>query len=132
MPWTPKLMRLGPPLRRLLAAGHTVHATARDPTREDAVGHLKALPGADTRLKLFKADLLVEGSFDEALQVGSMVMGCMGCNAFMSVSVVFGLPWVIVTGHACCGRECILLRMSRFGRRAHPPPWVPVPVQAGT
>ena len=39
-------------------AGHTVHGTVRDPNKESSVGHLKALPGANERLKLFAADLL--------------------------------------------------------------------------
>eukprot|EP00198_Chlamydomonas_reinhardtii_P013020 XP_001702357.1 heme peroxidase-related protein [Chlamydomonas reinhardtii] len=52
---------------RLLAAGHIVHATVRDPYNEAAVAPLKALPGAAERLKLFKADLLSEGSFDGAV-----------------------------------------------------------------
>jgi len=37
----------GPIVERLLALGHTVHATCRDPTRESSIAHLKALPGAD-------------------------------------------------------------------------------------
>jgi len=35
-----------------------VHGTVRDPNKESSVGHLKALPGASERLKLFAADLL--------------------------------------------------------------------------
>ncbi|KAG2445702.1 hypothetical protein HXX76_000309 [Chlamydomonas incerta] len=52
---------------RLLAAGHIVHATVRDPSNEAAASPLKSLPGAAERLKLFKADLLAEGSFDAAV-----------------------------------------------------------------
>jgi nucleoside-diphosphate-sugar epimerase len=52
---------------RLLAAGHTVHATYRDKDDQKAISVLKALPEAD-RLKWFKADLLAEGSFDAALE----------------------------------------------------------------
>ncbi len=40
-------------------AGHTVHATVRDPARNTE--QLKALPGAGDRLKLFKADLTLPG-----------------------------------------------------------------------
>lgn len=59
----------GPIVRRLLALGHTVHATLRDPSRQETVSALKALPGAAERLKLFKADLMQPGSFDEAVKV---------------------------------------------------------------
>ena len=41
-----------------ISPGHTVHGTVRDPNKESSVGHLKALPGAAQRLKLFAADLL--------------------------------------------------------------------------
>ena len=41
-----------------VSSGHTVHGTVRDPNKESSVGHLKALPGAAERLKLFAADLL--------------------------------------------------------------------------
>ncbi|HEX5486355.1 MAG TPA: aldehyde reductase [Limnobacter sp.] len=52
----------------LLEQGFTVHATVRDPNKESAVGHLKkTAEGAKGSLRLFSADLLKEGSFDEAL-----------------------------------------------------------------
>ena len=54
-------------VRELLARGATVHATARNPSDSQKVGHLirmgEELPG---ELKLFKADLLEEGAFKEA------------------------------------------------------------------
>ena len=53
----------------LLEAGATVHATVRDPNNADKVKRLLDLaretPG---ELKLFKADLLAEGSYAEAMQ----------------------------------------------------------------
>eukprot|EP00887_Chlorella_sp_A99_P002477 scaffold10.g2477.t1 len=54
---------------RLLAAGHTVHATYR-PGKDDQVtlDWLQALPCASQRLKWFPADLLKEGSFDAAVK----------------------------------------------------------------
>ena len=61
-------------VQRLLASGHTVHATCRDPNKEASVAHLKQLAGADERLKLFRADLLTEGSFNEAVAGCSCVM----------------------------------------------------------
>lgn len=41
-------------IARLLAAGHTVHATVRDPNSEKKLQYLNSLPGATTRLKFFK------------------------------------------------------------------------------
>ncbi|KAK6798080.1 hypothetical protein RDI58_005782 [Solanum bulbocastanum] len=57
---------------RLLERGYNVHATVRDPENQKKVKHLLELPKADTNLTLWKADLAVEGSFDEAIQ------GCQG------------------------------------------------------
>ncbi|KAJ8567543.1 hypothetical protein K7X08_019751 [Anisodus acutangulus] len=57
---------------RLLERGYNVHATVRDPENKKKVKHLLELPKADTNLTLWKADLIVEGSFDEAIQ------GCQG------------------------------------------------------
>lgn len=51
--------------RLLLEEGHTVRATVRDPSDDNKVAHLKALPGAE-RLSLHAADLLASESFDEA------------------------------------------------------------------
>jgi dihydroflavonol-4-reductase len=56
-------------VKDLLEAGVTVHAAVRDPDRTDKVSHLSAVadqsPG---EIKYFKADLLDEGSYDEAMQ----------------------------------------------------------------
>lgn len=57
---------------RLLAAGHTVRATWRHCEAQDSGARavkesLDALPGAEERLRWFAADLLEEGSFDEAI-----------------------------------------------------------------
>ncbi|WP_154647648.1 NAD-dependent epimerase/dehydratase family protein [Luminiphilus syltensis] len=55
-------------VKQLLAAGVTVHATVRDPDNIEKVGHLIDLgdssPGT---LRLFQADLLQEGSYDDAM-----------------------------------------------------------------
>ncbi len=53
---------------RLLAAGHTVHATYRKSSDANTVAALKALPGADERLKWFVADLEDAASFVPAVQ----------------------------------------------------------------
>lgn len=52
-------------VKRLLAAGHTVHATARNTKKLEP---LMELEGAKERLKLFSADLLEIGSFEEAIK----------------------------------------------------------------
>ncbi len=62
-------------VRYLLDEGATVRATVRDASRDDKVGHLRAL--AETRpgtLELHEADLLVPGSFDEIVRGASVVM----------------------------------------------------------
>jgi nucleoside-diphosphate-sugar epimerase len=65
-------------VKRLLAAGHTVHGTCRNPDDARATEHLLALPGAgEGRLALFRADLLRDAdgaAFDAALR---------GCGALI-------------------------------------------------
>lgn len=54
-------------VKRLLDEGVKVHATVRDPSDEVKVGHLSSIAEkSDADLKLFKADLLEPGSFDQA------------------------------------------------------------------
>lgn len=59
----------------LIERGHTVHGTVRDPAKTSSVAHLLKLaekgPGT---LRLFKADLLEDGSFDAAADGCSVVM----------------------------------------------------------
>ncbi|XP_047160387.1 dihydroflavonol 4-reductase-like [Vigna umbellata] len=57
---------------RLIERGYTVRATVRDPGNMKKVKHLVELPGAKTKLSMWKADLGEEGSFDEAIK------GCSG------------------------------------------------------
>ncbi|CAN8238868.1 unnamed protein product [Cochlearia groenlandica] len=54
-------------VKSLLELGHNVRTTVRDPRDEEKVGFLWELKGAKQRLKIYKADLTVEGSFDEAM-----------------------------------------------------------------
>ncbi|KAL2347584.1 hypothetical protein Fmac_001584 [Flemingia macrophylla] len=54
-------------VKALLEKGHTVRATVRNPGDAVKVGFLMELSGAKEKLKILKADLLVEGSFDEAV-----------------------------------------------------------------
>lgn len=60
-------------IKYLLEEGHTVHATVRDPAKKGSVAHLEKLKGPG-KLKLFKADLLDMGSFDEAMKGCELVM----------------------------------------------------------
>ncbi|XP_043694822.1 tetraketide alpha-pyrone reductase 2-like [Telopea speciosissima] len=55
-------------VKALLEKGHTVRATVRDPDSEEKVGFLWEMNGAKQRLRLLKADIMVEGSFDEAVE----------------------------------------------------------------
>ncbi|KAB2044236.1 hypothetical protein ES319_D01G075000v1 [Gossypium barbadense] len=61
-------------VKLLLERGYKVHATVRNP--EKALHLLQLWNGGD-RLRLFKADLLEEGSFDEAVK---------GCNGVFHVA----------------------------------------------
>nr|ADE77658.1 unknown [Picea sitchensis] len=54
-------------VKRLLEKGYTVHATVRDPENKMKVRHLLDIPKAGEKLKLFRADLIEEGSFDAAI-----------------------------------------------------------------
>ena len=47
-------------IARLLAAGHTVHATVRDPNNEEKLRWLIALPQASSHLKFFKVSTCAE------------------------------------------------------------------------
>lgn len=62
-------------VKYLLQEGHTVHATVRDPNRIASVGHLLEMaedtPGT---LRLFRANLLEPGTFDEAMAGCDIVM----------------------------------------------------------
>ncbi|KAJ0433586.1 putative NAD-dependent epimerase/dehydratase, NAD(P)-binding domain superfamily [Helianthus annuus] len=54
-------------IKSLLEQGHTVRTTVRDPENVKKVGYLLEMKGAHERLKLMKADLMVDGSFDQAV-----------------------------------------------------------------
>ena len=62
-------------VQQLLDKGHTVRACVRDAENEAKTAHLKALAAGSTgELQLFSADLLVEGSFDDAFAGASAVV----------------------------------------------------------
>ncbi|XP_026460479.1 tetraketide alpha-pyrone reductase 1-like [Papaver somniferum] len=69
-------------IKRLLLSGYQVIGTVRDPGNFDKVAHLWRLEGAEERLKLVKADLMTENSFDAAIS------GCEG--VFHTASPVLG------------------------------------------
>ena len=55
-------------VKELLDAGATVHAPVRDPSNPAKIGHLlKLAETAPGTIKFFKADLLDEGSYAEAM-----------------------------------------------------------------
>jgi nucleoside-diphosphate-sugar epimerase len=61
-------------IARLLEEGFTVHATVRDPADTAKSNHLVALADANPgTLRFFKADLLEDGSYLEAMEGGSTV-----------------------------------------------------------
>ncbi|GMH26225.1 hypothetical protein Nepgr_028068 [Nepenthes gracilis] len=55
-------------VKSLLEKGHTVRTTVRNPGDMEKVGFLWEMKGAKERLKIMKADLIEEGSFDEAIR----------------------------------------------------------------
>jgi len=62
-------------IKMLLEDGISVHATVRDPSDADKVQHLTDIAEASqAQLKLFKADLLDSGSFDEPMQGCELVI----------------------------------------------------------
>jgi nucleoside-diphosphate-sugar epimerase len=63
-------------IKNLLERGYTVRASVRDPNDPKKTQHLLSLNGAKERLKLFKADLMEEGSFDAEINGCDGVFHC--------------------------------------------------------
>jgi nucleoside-diphosphate-sugar epimerase len=56
-------------VKRLLEEGITVHAAVRDPDNKDKTKHLDQIAADSTgTIKYFKTDLLIEGSYEEAMK----------------------------------------------------------------
>lgn len=55
-------------IKELLDRGYRVRGTVRNLSKEKDFAHLRALPGAAGRLELVEADLMREGSFDDAVK----------------------------------------------------------------
>ncbi|MFC3572320.1 NAD-dependent epimerase/dehydratase family protein [Streptomyces yaanensis] len=78
-------------VRRLLERGYRVHTTVRSAANPAKAGPLREMQAAfPGRLVLFEADLLKEGSFDEAMS---------GCRVVFHVASPFFVPEKIKDGH---------------------------------
>lgn len=95
---------------QLLDAGLTVHATVRDPSKKDRLKYLQDLADASEKgsIKFFAADLLEEGSFDEA---------CQGCSVIFHTASPFALtakdPQRDLVDPAVKGTENVLTSASK-------------------
>lgn len=70
-------------VKGLLDAGATVHAPVRDPSKTDKLKHLTAIAEASPgKIKFFKADLLDQGSYAEAMK---------GCGVVFHTASPFNL-----------------------------------------
>ncbi|XP_078170405.1 NADPH HC-toxin reductase 1-like isoform X2 [Carex rostrata] len=67
-------------VKKLLEKGYVVHATVRNLGDEDKVGLLKSLPGADSRLSLFEANIYDSGTFGPAIR---------GCHFVFLVATLY-------------------------------------------
>ncbi|XP_008778425.1 anthocyanidin reductase ((2S)-flavan-3-ol-forming) [Phoenix dactylifera] len=68
-------------IKQLLEKGYAVNTTVRDPEKSEKLSHLKEMQNLGS-LKVFRADLGVEGSFDEAVA---------GCDYVFSVAAPVNL-----------------------------------------
>jgi dihydroflavonol-4-reductase len=63
-------------VKDLLERGYIVHGTARGLSDPARLAHVTSLPNAAENLRLFEADLLAPGSFDEALAGCDLAIHC--------------------------------------------------------
>lgn len=62
-------------VKRLLDEGLTVHAAVRNPEKKEKIAHLERLAANSSgEIKFFKADLLMDGSYEEAMQGCELVL----------------------------------------------------------
>jgi nucleoside-diphosphate-sugar epimerase len=109
-------------IKYLLAEGYTVHATVRDPNKQSSIKHLLAMAEQSKgTLKLFKADLLSEGSFNEAMQGCGVVMhtaspfvleGFSDANEALVRPAVEGTRNVLNAVNACSSVQRVVLTSS--------------------
>ncbi|KAM7518225.1 hypothetical protein LguiB_017187 [Lonicera macranthoides] len=91
----------------LLQKGYYVRATVRDPGNEKKVKHLLDLPNASTHLSLWKADLIDEGSFDDAINGCSGVFHVATPMDFSSVDPENEVIKTTVNGVLSIMRSCL-------------------------
>lgn len=109
-------------IKYLLEEGCTVHATVRDPAKKTSVAHLlKMAEQSKGILKLFKADLLAEGSFSEAMQGCGVVIhtaspfvldGFIDANEALVRPAVEGTANVLNTVNNCPSVKRVVLTSS--------------------
>ena len=95
----------------LLDRGYTVRATVRDPADAKKTDHLRAMAaGREDALELLPADLLQEGSFDQA------VAGCdLVCHVAASVKLASADPQREIVDPAVKGTANVLEAVRRAG-----------------
>lgn len=88
-------------IKMLLEEGISVNATVRDPLDIQKVGHLTALAkGSPGKLKLFKADLLDSGSFDEPMQGCGLVIHAASAHIKAGFTPTASGRHILVSGEA--------------------------------
>ncbi len=96
--------------RVLLERGYRVRGAVRDADDPKKTAHLRALPGADERLELVSADLMVEGSHDDAVQ------GCpLVCHAAASVRMTAKNHQQDIVDPAVEGTRFVMESVARAG-----------------
>jgi dihydroflavonol-4-reductase len=97
-------------VEQLLAQGYRVRGTVRSLRKEKDLAHLRALPGAATRLELVEADLLDSSSFDAAVK---------GCTHVLHTASPYVLdardPQRDLVDPAVQGTRNVLLACQRAG-----------------
>jgi len=94
-------------VKLLLEHGFTVHATVRDPADESKVAHIKSLPYACERLKIYAADLSTPGCFDRAI---------VGCNAVVHMATPIGFgpdPKETIYKPTIAGTEALMSALDK-------------------
>ena len=109
-------------VKDLLEDGIDVHATVRNPDDDRKVGHLRRLADkASGKLTLFKADLLTEGAFDEAMQGCELVFHTASPFVIMGIKdpqkqlvdpAVNGTRNVLAAANRCASVKRVVLTSS--------------------
>ncbi len=108
-------------VKKLLDKGCTVHATVRDPSDNERVGHLREIAeGSKGTLKFFQANLLEEGSFSQAMQGCEIVFHTASVVMFSSKNpqkdivdpALFGTKNILHSVDACESVKKVILTSS--------------------